>query len=152
MRATFHNDGNSFCFKHVFIMYVRGDTKCSATSLINLLGILSGPVELSDRNRKNIGFNIRCIVFQTWLLSSVGLLDECAFIIIFLPQQSTAMPSTYEISSNCLWFVTYLYLGLYRRTCTLTIMTRGYGKTLLYVIDGLLLCDRWMSYMIAAER
>ena len=32
------------------MMYVRGDAKCSATSLMNLVGILSGPVEQSDRN------------------------------------------------------------------------------------------------------
>ena len=45
MGATFHNKGNS-CFEiHVFIMCVRGDAKCSVTSLINLVGILSGPVE-----------------------------------------------------------------------------------------------------------
>ena len=50
MRATFHNKGNS-CFEiHVFIMCVRGDAKCSVTSLINLVGILSEPVEQSDRN------------------------------------------------------------------------------------------------------
>ena len=49
MLANFHNRGNSCRVSRVFIVYVRGDVKCSATSLMNLVEISSGPVEQSER-------------------------------------------------------------------------------------------------------
>ena len=45
IRAIFHNDGNVDFAMQLLSICVKGDAKCSATSLINLTGILSGPHE-----------------------------------------------------------------------------------------------------------
>ena len=52
MRATlsFQRVKKSGFDMHVFKICVKGDAKWSGTSLMNLVGMLSGPVEQSDRN------------------------------------------------------------------------------------------------------
>ena len=42
--------GKSSFEMHVFKICVKGDAKWSGTSLMNLVGMLSGPVEQSDRS------------------------------------------------------------------------------------------------------
>ena len=50
MGATFQRVGKSSFEMHVFKICVKGDAKWSGTSLMNLVGMLSGPVEQSDRS------------------------------------------------------------------------------------------------------
>lgn len=49
IRAIFQSDGNIDDSMHAFIMCVKGEARLVATSLINLTGIWSTPVEQSER-------------------------------------------------------------------------------------------------------
>jgi hypothetical protein len=49
IRAIFPGDGNSCFDMQLFMICVRGDTSCSATILMYLTGIPSGPHEQSER-------------------------------------------------------------------------------------------------------
>ena len=50
MRATFQRVGKSSFEMHVFKICVEDDAKWSETSVMNLVGMLSGPVEQSDHS------------------------------------------------------------------------------------------------------
>ena len=50
MGATFQRVGKSSFETHVFKTCVKGDAKWSGTSLMNLVRMISGPVEQSDRS------------------------------------------------------------------------------------------------------
>ena len=50
MRATFQRVGKSSFEMHVFKICVKDDAKWSENSVMNLVGMLSGPVEQSDHS------------------------------------------------------------------------------------------------------